>query len=124
MAGPLVPRCVEENGRPWTLKQVQGDETEGRVGNRHICKQHDLILAGATNRIAAVVERWAATTTRAKPPHMVDLLLDAGALLGESPRWSAQEQCLYRSEEHTSDLQSLMRNSYAVFCLHKTKKQH
>src|SRR3546814_1900220 len=24
-----------------------------------------------------------------------------------------------RSEEHTSDLQSLMRNSYAVFCLHK-----
>src|SRR3546814_1305714 len=24
-----------------------------------------------------------------------------------------------RSEEHTSELQSLMRNSYAVFCLHK-----
>src|SRR3546814_10769173 len=29
---------------------------------------------------------------------------------------------LMRSEEHTSELQSLMRNSYAVFCL-KTKKQ-
>src|SRR3546814_8667596 len=29
-----------------------------------------------------------------------------------------------RSEEHTSELQSLMRNSYAVFCLKKkTKKQ-
>src|SRR3546814_4587499 len=27
---------------------------------------------------------------------------------------------LHRSEEHTSELQSLMRNSYAVFCL-KTK---
>src|SRR3546814_7170597 len=27
-----------------------------------------------------------------------------------------------RSEEHTSELQSLMRNSYAVFCLKKTKK--
>src|SRR3546814_2715362 len=25
-----------------------------------------------------------------------------------------------RSEEHTSELQSLMRNSYAVFCLKKT----
>src|SRR3546814_9016363 len=25
----------------------------------------------------------------------------------------------YRSEEHTSELQSLMRNSYAVFCLKK-----
>src|SRR3546814_5701613 len=27
----------------------------------------------------------------------------------------------YRSEEHTSELQSLMRSSYAVFCLTKTK---
>src|SRR3546814_2234785 len=29
-----------------------------------------------------------------------------------------------RSEEHTSELQSLMRISYAVFCLKKQKKQH
>src|SRR3546814_8105829 len=29
---------------------------------------------------------------------------------------------LLRSEEHTSELQSLMRNSYAVFCLKKKKK--
>src|SRR3546814_6385248 len=28
-----------------------------------------------------------------------------------------------RSEEHTSELQSLMRISYAVFCLKKTNKQ-
>src|SRR3546814_4958000 len=28
----------------------------------------------------------------------------------------------YRSEEHTSELQSLMRISYAVFCLKNTKK--
>src|SRR3546814_10183226 len=30
---------------------------------------------------------------------------------------------LVRSEEHTSELQSLMRISYAVFCLKKKKKQ-
>src|SRR3546814_9488897 len=31
----------------------------------------------------------------------------------------------HRSEEHTSELQSLMRISYAVFCLKKkTKEQH
>src|SRR3546814_3312158 len=29
-----------------------------------------------------------------------------------------------RSEEHTSELQSLMRISYAVFCLKKNHKQH
>src|SRR3546814_9240873 len=31
------------------------------------------------------------------------------------------ERRLYRSEEHTSELQSLMRISYAVFCLKKKK---
>src|SRR3546814_9288114 len=31
---------------------------------------------------------------------------------------------LLRSEEHTSELQSLMRISYAVFCLKKKKKQN
>src|SRR3546814_7887307 len=29
-----------------------------------------------------------------------------------------------RSEEHTSELQSLMRNSYAVFCLKKKNNNH
>src|SRR3546814_8006827 len=29
-----------------------------------------------------------------------------------------------RSEEHTSELQSLMRNSYAVFCLNKKHNQN
>src|SRR3546814_6639488 len=29
---------------------------------------------------------------------------------------------IVRSEEHTSELQSLMRTSYAVFCLKKTKR--
>src|SRR3546814_1413727 len=29
-----------------------------------------------------------------------------------------------RSEEHTSELQSLMRISYAVFCLNKKTQQH
>src|SRR3546814_10118523 len=32
------------------------------------------------------------------------------------------EELGVRSEEHTSELQSLMRISYAVFCLHKKKK--
>src|SRR3546814_4413150 len=33
------------------------------------------------------------------------------------------ELLLVRSEEHTSELQSLMRISYAVFCLKKKKKK-
>src|SRR3546814_1283170 len=38
-------------------------------------------------------------------------------------RRGAGDTGLYRSEEHTSELQSLMRISYAVFCL-KKKKLH
>src|SRR3546814_6633592 len=38
-----------------------------------------------------------------------------------SPRRSAHAFARSRSEEHTSGLQSLMRTSYAVFCLQKTK---
>src|SRR3546814_5511737 len=36
----------------------------------------------------------------------------------------AQTLAAFRSEEHTSELQSLMRISYAVFCLKKKKKRH
>src|SRR3546814_4790531 len=37
------------------------------------------------------------------------------------PAITARHARSRRSEEHTSELQSLMRNSYAVFCLKKKK---
>src|SRR3546814_3659259 len=49
-------------------------------------------------------------------------LVVANQLLEKLHVWSPDESLtLLRSEEHTSDLQSLMRISYAVFCL---KKKH
>src|SRR3546814_2418007 len=46
------------------------------------------------------------------------------ATLGELAKYFQQRRCLsVRSEEHTSELQSLMRISYAVFCLKKKTKQ-
>src|SRR3546814_4786883 len=44
-------------------------------------------------------------------------MIEAGRALQSSPQYKQ------RSEEHTSELQSLMRISYAVFCL-KKKKHH
>src|SRR3546814_16168609 len=38
---------------------------------------------------------------------------------GASPQAAADKLSLVRSEEHTSELQSLMRISFAVFCLKK-----
>src|SRR3546814_4870771 len=40
--------------------------------------------------------------------------------IAERPRLRAITE---RSEEHTTELQSLMRNSYAVFCLNKKKEK-
>src|SRR3546814_9382323 len=57
----------------------------------------------------------------AEPDHPVMQALAAGATQAEGrDRFFAAE----RSEEHTSELQSLMRISYAVFCLKKNQKQH
>src|SRR3546814_1231352 len=43
--------------------------------------------------------------------------------LSGSGKSSLAFDTIYRSEEHTSELQSLMRISYAVFCLKKKNKQ-
>src|SRR3546814_6231291 len=52
-------------------------------------------------------------------------------LTGDSPPWKpisvfddGRRVYVVRSEEHTSELQSLMRISYAVFCLKKKKNTH
>src|SRR3546814_8374982 len=46
----------------------------------------------------------------------------AGGRPDRLPRVGEENALLRRSEEHTSELQSLMRISYAVFCLKKKKK--
>src|SRR3546814_2600901 len=43
------------------------------------------------------------------------------AAVRRTRRIDARQASLHRSEEHTSELQSLMRISYAVFCLKKKK---
>src|SRR3546814_2865505 len=40
-------------------------------------------------------------------------------MLGAMAGWVGTFAAMQRSEEHTSELQSLMRTSYAVFCLKK-----
>src|SRR3546814_8135562 len=70
---------------------------------------------GATGRFVA---------TLAIQPRLVDQLRQAlGEEVDEHPhrRQHAAARGEHRSEEHTYELQSLMRTSYAVFCLKKKK---
>src|SRR3546814_961411 len=63
------------------------------------------------------------TQPKAAEPRIKPVLsLPKGPGTGQWPQWANSCQSHIRSEEHTSELQSLMRNSYAVFCLKKKKK--
>src|SRR3546814_2554044 len=78
----------------------------GLVARLHPMKQPE-VLVEAVRR------------ARAKGRDMHLLIMGNGA---DDPR-SDLTRPLHRSEEHTSELQSLMRISYAVFCLKKTTNQ-
>src|SRR3546814_5197123 len=65
-------------------------------------------------------------------PTTIFIILALGCFARSSPRlehWLLNHERFgpalrARSEEHTSELQSLMRISYAVFCLKKKKKKY
>src|SRR3546814_3133120 len=92
------------------------DLTVGFVGMTHL----------AINSLAAMAARgfkvvgFDTDSTRTGP-------LQRGELPFAEPDlpeyFAANAARITRSEEHTSELQSLMRISYAVFCLKKKKKQ-
>src|SRR3546814_10820953 len=76
------------------------------VGARHPLSLHGVSLSLAADCAPdeTHLQRLKALAERVRP-----------ALISEHLAWSS------RSEEHTSELQSLMRISYAVFCLKKKK---
>src|SRR3546814_4531912 len=53
----------------------------------------------------------------------VEALVEAGKIAAKNLETLGQEGVAFRSEEHTYELQSLMRISYAVFRLKKQKIQ-
>src|SRR3546814_2077910 len=64
--------------------------------------------------------RWSGSASRPAPRDLVFLADTRLVLEPDLYGCSAREGGLdLRSEEHTSELQSLMRSSYAVFCLKK-----
>src|SRR3546814_9142494 len=88
-------------------------------------------LAGVAGMSTRNFARHFVQATRITPHDFVDRArIDAARRLleaGDQPFKAVAYACGFgtaaRSEEHTSELQSLMRISYAVFCLNKTKTQ-
>src|SRR3546814_9341419 len=83
------------------------------------CKPRALLVIEDRGPARRLARRQTIGTAFVEPqgPVAHDLQRDAGNLRRFAPAPPIQD----RTEEHTSELQSLMRNSYAVFCLKKKK---
>src|SRR3546814_9613262 len=70
------------------------------------------------------VNRTSSAPTCVSSPRAAWWMLPNVSAATSSARPATGPATVPRSEEHTSELQSLMRISYAVFCLNKTKERH
>src|SRR3546814_1173535 len=89
----------------------QAEQTPLPRGQEKI--DHDLAMARLAAEIHLRSERYAKRSTR----KFVSASTTEYAWAGYLRAWVDR----VRSEEHTSELQSLMRSSYAVFCVHTEK---
>src|SRR3546814_5727876 len=95
-----------------------------RLGSRRCFQRQTTISRRSPSRssrasvkLPLATRVWASSTLKASRPHRVV------HLKSKSPSISTPTVFCTRSEEHTSELQSLMRISYAVFCLKKKNKK-
>src|SRR3546814_5653375 len=106
---------------------ADNDSAEGRNRNRRVvvvvmASEDTKVTASATS--AATVDTAASMAIGGETPAASTVATLAGAVGRRCPpavtaRESVPAESGSRSEEHTSELQSLMRHSYAVFCLKK-----
>src|SRR3546814_8103179 len=94
--------------------RIEAGSIEGKTpGRSSLCRRHREVAARSADGGAMAQRRGPSTIMR-----IVSLPMPFGH---RENRLTAS--CYPRSEEHTSELQSLMRISYAVFCLKKKKKK-
>src|SRR3546814_7556461 len=109
--------------RTFSRGQDDAAQIASPTGRRRVrCSHIEMIVRKETRehfRIAAIF----VSTPRATQIALVFGLVAAGLRCIEHAGESLHAPTRGRSEEHTSELQSLMRISYAVFCL-KKKKTH
>src|SRR3546814_6514549 len=89
---------------------------QGPMWTYHARMMVGLMDALGVERADFVCNSWGGTIALCLAAHYPDRVRSL-VITGSMPVFYGP----LRSEEHTSELQSLMRNSYAVFCLTKTK---
>src|SRR3546814_4410668 len=116
----MEPRAEPVRRRPMSIKRVCKRTGGWLYLNTSLCRGP---LRGAG--VILMLHRVLNNDRAAELPHRNELCVGPEAfehLLIWLQRYFECVPLMSRSEEHTSELQSLMRISYAVFCLKKKKK--
>src|SRR3546814_5677974 len=106
------------------ISDWSSDVCSSDLGLAHLAPLADLFVHDGARFACAVLGQLRAVRDPQHRAglHQVDVALDEGVGVGPQQRQhDLVERMAIRSEEHTSELQSLMRISYAVFCLKKKK---
>src|SRR3546814_20381574 len=88
----------------------------------HTLSLHDPLPISAGNAAAAAASAVAAANDASAAATSADAAATSANAAADAAA-SLALPVIQRSEEHTSELQSLMSNSYAVFCLNKKQKR-
>src|SRR3546814_2233222 len=130
MTSGLSPTTLDKALTDWShhfaFSPGKSPQLDGQAGGKYAPLFEHLIRSAHQRDAAPAIEphpqdRGFSDSACARPSPSV-LLLFSGA----TNPWSIVPSLMAkpsRSEEHTSELQSLMRISYAVFCLKKKKKK-
>src|SRR3546814_10357103 len=111
-ARPLQPRLPRERPPPKRLRQSSLRRRSQQPGGRRPEPWRKQPTPSAATTPSATLPKPLSRVGNGPRPRAIS----------SSYRNMMPHDC--RSEEHTSELQSLMRISYAVFCLKKKKAQH
>src|SRR3546814_6751930 len=110
---PLIvhPKGLAPNREPWTLLKWQVKDGKLVVVNdsAYVVRMDPTVVMHPSNKTATLARGYVL-------PGETLVATSEGTAAGKSVTIAPA-----RSEEHTSELQSLMRISYAVFCLKKKK---
>src|SRR3546814_1279260 len=127
----IFKRAVQRYGRtpePETPYQRAGQVWDERIGSARAQARNWRLMAFGCLALTGGLSSglvWQSTQSRVTPYVVeVDRLGEARAVTEAEAGYRPTDPQIawhLRSEEHTSELQSLMRISYAVFCLKKKK---
>src|SRR3546814_2308229 len=125
VGGAILRRLREEDCTVLTASRDELDLTRQNAVEEWVGKSRPQAIFLAAAKVGGIHANTSAPASFLYDNLAIELnIIQAACRFGVEKLLFLGSSCIYpreRSEEHTSELQSLMRTSYAVFCLKKNK---